>query len=280
MAHKRSLNDDIGIIRVLDIYLGSKLLDEIDREFVDEIIQKMRKDEKTNARINRITSLIRSILRKAEREWGWIERAPAVRRLKEDSTRVRWLTREEAKRLLDELPPHLEAMARFTMSTGLRASNVIGLRWVDVDLVRRVAWIHPDEAKSGKAIGVPLNNEAVIILREQIGKHLEFVFTFRGEPIQTVPNNTAWRAALKRAGIVNFRWHDLRHTWASWHVQAGTPLHVLKELGGWASYQMVLRYAHLAPEHLAEHADRLSQFTVIKGGKQEMIRTVSGTHDS
>jgi integrase len=54
------------------------------------------------------------------------------------------------------------------------------------------------------------------------------------------------------------RWHDLRHTWASWHVQAGTPLAVLKELGGWASLDMVLRYAHLAPGHLADHAERIS----------------------
>ena len=56
----------------------------------------------------------------------------------------------------------------------------------------------------------------------------------------------------------DFRWHDLRHTWASWHVQAGTPIHALQELGGWQSYEMVLRYAHLAPGHLAAYADRLS----------------------
>jgi site-specific recombinase XerD len=54
----------------------------------------------------------------------------------------------------------------------------------------------------------------------------------------------------RRAGIKGFRWHDLRHAWASWHVQAGTPLNVLQELGGWASYEMLLRYAHLSAEHL------------------------------
>ncbi len=179
-------------------------------------------------------------------------------RLKEPSIRVRWLTRDEASRLLNELPYHLESMARFTLATGLRASNVTGLKWSDVDLVRRVAWVHPEDAKGGKAIGIPLNNDAVVVLREQIGKHLTHVFTYGGKPILTNPNNTAWQTALKRSGIEDFRWHDLRHTWASWHVQAGTPLNVLKELGGWTSYQMVLRYAHLAPEHLAEHANRIS----------------------
>jgi integrase len=63
-----------------------------------------------------------------------------------------------------------------------------------------------------------------------------------------------WKRVLKRAGIKDFRWHDLRHTWASWHMQAGTPLHVLKELGGWSDMRMVLRYAHLSQEHLSAYA--------------------------
>ena len=79
------------------------------------------------------------------------------------------------------------------------------------------------------------------------------VFTYDGEPV-TRANNHAWRKALKRAGIENFRWHDLRHTWASWHVQAGTPLHVLQELGGWHSHEMVQRYAHLSADQLSEYA--------------------------
>ncbi len=73
----------------------------------------------------------------------------------------------------------------------------------------------------------------------------------------TKAGGRAWRKALQRAGIDQFRWHDLRHTWASWHVQSGTPLHVLQELGGWSDFAMVRKYAHLAPEHLAEHAARI-----------------------
>lgn len=68
----------------------------------------------------------------------------------------------------------------------------------------------------------------------------------------------AWRAALKRAGIKNFRWHDLRHTWASWHVQSGTSLQELQVLGGWSSFDMVLRYAHLSSDHLRSAAERIS----------------------
>jgi integrase len=149
----------------------------------------------------------------------------------------------------------------------LRKSNVTGLEWSQVDLVTRRAWIHPHQAKARKAIGVPLSAAAVVVLREQIGKHPEFVFSFRGKPVRC-PNNTAWRSGLERAGIVNFRWHDLRHTWASWHSQAGTPMHVLQELGGWRSQEMVQRYAHLSSDHLAEFVDRMSgSLRVIAGGQ-------------
>jgi integrase len=72
-------------------------------------------------------------------------------------------------------------------------------------------------------------------------------------------NTKAWRAALLQAGLKNFRWHDLRHTWASWHAQAGTPLNVLQEMGGWASADMVRRYAHLSVTHLRDHAERIAK---------------------
>jgi integrase len=98
------------------------------------------------------------------------------------------------------------------------------------NLARRTAWVHADQAKARKAIGVPLSATAVIVIREQIGKHSTHVFSYRGKPVRQV-NTKTWRQALKRVGIEDFRWHDLRHTWASWHVQAGTPLPVLQELG-------------------------------------------------
>lgn len=72
-----------------------------------------------------------------------------------------------------------------------------------------------------------------------------------------IDSNTAWRAALNRAGIENFRFHDLRHTWASWLIQSGVPLSVLQEMGSWESIEMLRRYAHLAPNHLTEHAKQI-----------------------
>ncbi len=108
-----------------------------------------------------------------------------------------------------------------------------------------------------KAIAVPLSCEAIEVLRGERFKHPTHVFTFRGQPVRQT-NGKAWRAALIRAGIANFRWHDLRHTWASWHVQRGTPIYVLKELGGWADLEMVQKYAHLSSNHLAQYVERVS----------------------
>ncbi|MCK4951842.1 MAG: site-specific integrase, partial [Gammaproteobacteria bacterium] len=161
-------------------------------------------------------------------------------------------------RLLAELPEYTADMTRFTLATGLRKSNVTQLEWSQVDLNARRAWIHADQAKANKAIAVPLNSEAVVVLRKQVGKHPVRVFTYKGHPIKDI-GVTAWRSALKRAEIENFRWHDLRHTWASWHVQGGTPLYILQELGGWESIEMVKRYAHLSPDHLAEYVEKLAQ---------------------
>jgi integrase len=157
-------------------------------------------------------------------------------------------------------------MVRFSLATGLRESNVTKLEWSQIDIQRKVAWIHPDQAKAKKAIGIPLNADAMQVIRLQIGKHDRCVFTYKDHPVLKAGGN-AWKKALNRANLNNFRWHDLRHTWASWHVQGGTPLNVLQELGGWNDYSMVLRYAHLAPEHLAEYANKISDsahFTHIK----------------
>lgn len=262
-AHKATIDSDRMHLRWLDRHLRGMELNAIDRTVIDTLIEARQQENCSNATVNRTMEVVRAILRKAMNEWDWIERAPPIRLLPEPKRRIRWLTHEEADSLITELPDHLAEIARFALATGLRKANVTGLEWAQVDLERRVAWIHPDQAKARKAIGVPLNAEAILVLRRQTGRHSRFVFTHNGRPIKEV-NTKAWKQALKRAGITDFRWHDLRHTWASWHVQAGTPLHVLQELGGWESVEMVRRYAHLAPDHLAEYAERLSRPRAVR----------------
>ena len=94
------------------------------------------------------------------------------------------------------------------------------------------------------------------VLRGQQGLHDTWVFPYNGKPVDKV-STRAWHNALKRAGIENFRWHDLRHTWASWHVMSGTPMEVLMKLGGWKSLDMVMRYAHLSSSYVAQFAENV-----------------------
>lgn len=251
--HKATHTDDVWILRGLDAHLFGVKLADIDRDKLDAITVARLADGVENGTVNRMLAVVRAILRRSALEWNWLDQAPKVRMLPVPKRRIRFLTQDEAQRLLAELPPHLSVMARFSLETGLRKANVTDLQWSQVDLVRRCAWIHPDQAKARRAIAVPLSPSAVEIVRSQLGKCQSHVFSYRGRPV-TVVNNKAWQAALKRAGIEDFRWHDLRHTWASWHAQAGTPLNVLQELGGWESVEMVRRYAHLSGEHLSEYA--------------------------
>jgi len=280
-SHKATHQGDIKMLRWLDTYLRGVPLEQVARDRLAEIADAKAK-EASQARANRYMALVRAILRKALTEWEWLDRVPKVRMFREQQRRIRWLTRPEAERLLRFLPEHQAEMARFALSTGLRQANVTGLEWSQIDMQRRVAWVHPDQAKARKAIAVPLNDEAVDVILRQIGKHQIRVFTYRPRtkkgkpprdprPVEAV-NTKAWRRALRLAGIEDFRWHDLRHTWASWHVQAGTPIYELQQLGGWASDEMVQRYAHLAPEHLAHAAARI----VLIGTKTAAVEKKTG----
>lgn len=253
-SHKRSIDDDKRILRWLHTHLYDVYMHEIRAQTVADIIFAKQTEGASNATVNRVLAVLRAILNKAAKEWEWIDSAPFVRTLPERNSRIRWPKQDEAVRLLSELPLHLKAMAKFSLLTGLRESNVVNLTWSQVDIQRKCAWIHADQAKGKKAIPVPLNDQAIEIIRAQVGKHDRNVFSYRGKPV-TGCNNHAWAKALKRAGIEDFRWHDLRHTWASWHVQNGTPLHILQELGSWSSYEMVKRYAHLSPAHLSAYSN-------------------------
>ena len=223
----------------------------------------------------------------------WLDAAPILRTFDTETDPINWLSRKEADRLLAELPPHLARMAEFALASGVRESNVRLLRWKQVDMARAIAWVEASEAKAKKPIAVPLNADAIAVLKGQDGKHPIWVFPYtapskKGRPAKngrqatedappkkpgpvTGCSTAAWYKATKRAGVAGFRFHDLRHTWASWHVQAGTPLPVLQQLGGWSSLAMVQRYAHLGRDHTAAWADAVSRHTsgTLVGSKRD-----------
>lgn len=128
------------------------------------------------------------------------------------------------------------------------------------------------DIRSRKTLGIPLNATVMEILRAQIGKHDEFVFAKKGRRLNATLNS-AWRNALKKSGIEDFRFHDTRHTWASLLIQNGVPMGMIKELGGWKSDSMVERYALLAPKHLARHA-AVIQDLQRPGGERPALQEV------
>ena len=255
---KRSLDYDKAHFQKLDPYLRGYQLRDISMSALRPFIQDRKlNDGVANGTINRALEVVRHVLNVARDDWGWIARVPKIRMLKEPKRRVRFLTEEEADRLILALPEHMVPVVRYALATGCRMSEILRLDWNHVAFDRRVSWLDPGATKNGEGHGVPLNRDAILALRSVQGQHERWCFTYRGKRMEAI--GSAWKRSLKRTGIENFRFHDLRHTWASWHVMSGTSLQELMELGGWKSYEMVLRYAHLAPEHLSDAAARIER---------------------
>ena len=260
-SDKATHAEDKSKLNWLDKFLGSLMLDEINLDCIDKLRSEKLK-EASKATVNRYLALVRSILIRARDEWEWIEKVPKIRLFKENNIRERSLTVEQIKALLNELPTHQRATVLFALATGLRQSNVVKLEWAQVNLDQRHAWVKAIDSKNRKPISIPLNDVAMSVLQQQLGKHPERVFTYLGKPFKSA-NTKAWKNALKRAGIDDMKWHDLRHTWATHLRQAGTPTYELQRLGGWKTAAMVERYAHVAPDNLAHAASRLN--AVFKG---------------
>ena len=268
-AHKKSYRDDVARIRWFTRHLRGRTLDQVSRALIDRLISRQlaKRSDRTK---DLYVALIRAIFRKAMREWEWIETMPAFRTYaKGGKVRVRYLTQPQAEAVLSQLPDHQREVVLFALATGLRQRNILDLTWDRVDEARKMVTIEGHDTKNGEALGVPLNEVALGVLERQQGKHRHHVFTYRGKPLRTA-NTRAWRAALKACGIRDFRWHDLRHTWATWLRQNDVPTWVLQELGGWKSAEMVRRYAHMSVKHLQPYADQLI-FEVTENKKSKAL---------
>lgn len=226
----------------------------------------------TGSTRNRYIATIKRLLNLCE-TWEWIDRVPKLPRYYEPDVRVRWESPGAIAALINALwLPWMRDAAIVAVATGMRQSELFGLTPSQVDLAKCHAWITHEGAKSKRARPVPLNDDAVGVLTRRFESSERLVFT-RGEGLDTrIQQIDArdWERACQAVGIEDFHWHDLRHTWASWHVQRGTPLMVLKELGGWETIEMVQKYAHLAPSHLAEHAGTVKFWSSMGEPKEKM----------
>lgn len=238
-------------------YFGGKPISTITKGDIMEGIYA-KAEETSPATANRYLAPIRAMLYRAVDPWGWLKQSPT--RFKQFSeqkfARKRSLKPDEIVRLAEELPEHQSDMFLFSVATGLRVRNVVGLKWQWIDMQRRVITIPGAHIKNREDFEVALNESALAIIRRQIGKHTEHVFTYRGKPINQ-PNGEAWRNALKRAGIEDYRYHDNRHTFATNLRRAGVDLGDIKDLGGWKTDAMVRRYATPDLEVLREKSKML-----------------------
>ncbi len=268
---KRDMRSVLDHLLFFGEHFGGRPLAEIDDSAIADAMdakQKQGREVKVSAgrtrrrpvstlTLNRYYATFAAVMNNA-RLRGWINRVPYWRKYREKG-RVEWLTPEEWRAVYQHLPPHVKPLAEFAVMTGLRKSNVTHLRWAWVDIKNRQVVVPSIASKSGRAMTIPVNDRAFEILRsrwERKAPDDEFVFTHRGRPIAD-PAQTAWKQALARAGLPPLRWHCLRHSWASWHAQAGTPPQVIQRLGGWQQLAMVERYSHLQPSFVAEYANAI-----------------------
>ncbi len=178
-----SLGEIKGRLRWLNNWLKGKELSSINAELINKMIDaklkepvgcRLKRDGTLTkgrpvrlATVNRLFQVLAGVLQLAV-DLEWLNRAPKTSFFSEPKERIRFLTQDEAKRLLSNLPLHLADMAQFTLETGLRRSNVTGLEWSQIDLEKRMAWIHTDQAKASKAIAVPLSDTAIAILERRL----------------------------------------------------------------------------------------------------------------
>lgn len=256
------------------------MLDEVVPDVVAEIRDEAmtRKTPRGNltkpATMNRRLAFLRSVLYTAHKEWMWLEQCPKIKLLSGEAERYRFLQPEEVIRLVEALPEPYGDMALFAVSTGLRQSNVTGLRWEWVNMQRKSARFPNQVMKNGQPFTCALNETAVMVLRRYLGRHDERVFVKPDEvPVSSIPSKV-WKVALRKAGLADVRWHDLRHTWASLLRQSGVELSELQEMGGWESASMVQRYAHLNVEHLVSHAKKMDGL-LARGGTVQNLHSVA-----
>jgi len=249
-----------GALRpVLRHFAGKRLADI--SPFALERYKRARVEQGVWTGLNRELEALRNLFNWMI-EWGKATEnpVPKVKRLKEPEGRPRWLPVEEIERLLAASNPCLRKAVLTTLHSGARRKELLGIKVRDIDFPRRLLTLQAAYSKNGERRIIPMNAILTQVLRPLIiGKAPDApVFESRkGEPYRSM--RTAFNTACKRAGITDFRWHDLRHTYASHLVMAGVDLATVKELLGHKSIEMTLRYTHLSQDHKRQAVDRLAE---------------------
>jgi len=253
---QRSFRSKRLFVKQLQEEFGNLPLRRFNTMLLEQFQSKRLQKGNKPATANRLLATLKHMFTKAV-EWNLVEeevlkRIRKVRLLEENNRRLRYLTPEECQELIRACDPHLRPIVVTALNSGMRKSEVLNLRWENVDLQN--GFILLDQTKNGERREIPINatlRETLMGLFIGRAKRIDIPWVFydpvTGKPYQSVKRSFA--SACRRAGIKDFTFHCLRHTFASHLVMAGVDLTTVKELLGHKNLTMTLRYAHLAPSH-------------------------------
>lgn len=259
----------LALLASWDAKIGSRTLADVSPALIgqcrDELLAGTTKrgTKRAPATVVRYLAALSNVLTAAVKEWEWLEDTPMrkVRKPTEPRGRVRYLFDEERAALLmacrGSNNPYLYPAVVLALSTGMRKGELMTLTWPDVDIPGGRITLH--ETKNGERRVVPLVGHAVDVVRI-IPRRIDTPLLFPGKVKRDKPIDlrTSWRAALESAEITNFRWHDLRHSAASYLAMNGATLAEIAEVLGHRTLQMVQRYAHLSEAHTAGVVERMN----------------------
>lgn len=285
---QRSFRSKQGFVKQLAETFGALPL----RRFNSMLIEQYQTDrlQKGNkpATVNRFIATLKHMFTKAI-DWNMVEdealkKIRKIKLLAENNRRLRYLSKEECQALINACDKHLKPIVITALNTGMRKGEILSLKWDNVDL--KHGFILLDITKNGERREIPINGTLKAVLQGII-RRLDIPHVFfdpaTGKPYQNVKRS--FNSACRRAGIRDFRFHDLRHCFASHLVMAGVDLTTIKELLGHKTLTMTLRYAHLAPSHKVKAVDMLDnaingkptiQKLYNQAGLKETLSVISG----
>lgn len=264
---------DKRFVNIVARHFGTMPLADVDQGAIDRAARVLYPNASAATRNRQVYTPISAVLHFAAKK-RLCDR-PVISRPKQPKGRVRWISRDEADRLIAASAPHLKPLLTFLLFTGARLSEALYLDWNHVDLSRsHVAFL---DTKTNDDRGVPLH-PAVVTALANLPHRTGAVFRRPdGRPYEEKDDGggqikTGFKGACRRAGIDDFTPHDCRHTWATWHYAANRDLIALMKLGGWKSEKMVLRYAHINVDNLAASINAIPWG---KSGEQVKIKSNS-----
>ena len=271
-----------GLSHMLEIWkqaIGNVAIKDLSQRRIEQFLtRRMEEDKVSAATRNRHLTMLKAMFNKGI-EWGLANGNPAggIGRLRENGARTRFLDGDEIQRLLTAASEGFRPILITALHTGMRRGEILNLKWPDVDFKNRIITVQ--DSKSGKKRMLPIDDtlyEALGVLPTRFQQGYVFPSPVKeGQP--RFDFTRPFRNAVEKAGIHNFRFHDLRHTFASHLVMSGVDLMTVKELLGHASVTMTMRYSHLAPDHrmraiktldTAYRTDTITDTVEIPGSKQ------------